>query len=112
MVVQSFMYLVGIFLGCVFPDLATVATSWIEIHIKDSRKICVLKLRHGQYMGYGRKKLFLGTETYRSITCCTCNFVKPHTSLHVLINCRESRIHDLRTERYHKALWVVRELTV
>ena len=39
MVVQSFMYLVGIFLGCVFPDLAIVATSRIEIHIKDSRKL-------------------------------------------------------------------------
>ena len=90
----------GIFLRCVFPDLAIVATSWIEIHIKDSWKTCVLKLRPGQYMGNGGKKLFLGTETYRSITCYICNSVKPHTSLHVLLNSRESRIHDLRMERY------------
>ena len=90
-----------------------MATSWIEIHIKDSRKTCILKLRPGQYMGNGGKKLFLGTETYRSITCCICNSVKPHTSLHVLLNSRESRIHaNLRTERYDKALWAVRELAV
>ena len=63
LLVHSFVYLVVIFLGCVFPVLATVATSWSEKHIKDSRKTCVLKLRHGQYMGNGREQLFLGTET-------------------------------------------------
>ena len=112
LLVHSFLYLVVIFLGCVFPILATVATFWTEKHRKDSRKTCVLKLRHGQYMGNGRKQLFLDIETYRSITCCLCNSVKPQTSLHVLLNCRESHIHDLQTERYNKALWAVRKLAI
>ena len=63
LLVHCFVYLVVIFLGCVFPVLATVAISSNEKHIKDSRKICVLTLRHGQYMGNGREQLFLGTET-------------------------------------------------
>ena len=63
LLVHYFVYLVEIFLGCIFPILAIVATSWTEKHIEDSRKTCVLKLRHGQYMGNGREQLFLGTET-------------------------------------------------
>ena len=104
---HSFLFLVVIFLAFVFVVLANVASSWTKKHIKDSRKTCLLKLRHGQYMGNGRKQLFLGRETYRSITCSICNSVKPHTSLHVFLNCRESRIHALRTERHNKAVWTV-----
>ena len=109
---HSFVYLVVVFLACVFVVLADVATSWTKKHIKDSWKTCLLKLRHGQYMGNGRKQLFLGRETYPSITCCICNSVEPHTLLHVLLNCRESHIHALRTKRHSKAVWAVRELTI
>ena len=112
LLMHSFVYLVVIFLACIFVVLANVASSWIEKHIKDSRKTCLLKLRHGQYMGNGRKQLFLGRETYRSITYSICNSVEPQTSLHVLLSCRESHIHDLRTERHNKSVWIVRELPV
>ena len=96
---HSFVYLVVIFLACVFAILANVASSWTKKHIKDSWKTCLSKLRHRQYMGNGRKQLFLDRKTYRSITCSICNSVEPHTSLHVLLNCRESRIHALQMER-------------
>ena len=33
--------------------------NWTNKHITDSQKTCLLKLRHGQYMGNARKKLFL-----------------------------------------------------
>ena len=113
LLMHSFVYLVVIFLACVFAILAKfVASSWTKKHIKYSRKTCLLKLRHGQYMGNGRKQLFLGRGTYRSITCSICNSVEPHTSTHVFLNCRESHIHDLRTERHNKAVWAVRELLV
>ena len=112
LLMHSFVYLVVLFLACVLVVLANVASSWTKKHIKDSWRICLLKLRHGQYMGNGRKQLFLGRETYRSITCSICNSVEPQTLLHVLLNCRESRIHDLRMERHNKAVWAVRELRV
>ena len=84
LLMHSFVYLVLIFLTCVFAVLANVASSWTEKHIKYSRETCVLKLRHGQYMGNGRKQLFLDRETYRSITCSICNSIEPQISLHVL----------------------------
>ena len=84
LLMHSFVYLVVIFLACVFSVLANVASSWIEKDIKDSQETCLLKLRHGQYMGNGRKQLFLGRETYRSITCSIYNSVEPQTLLHVL----------------------------
>ena len=95
LLMHSFVYLVVISLACVFAVLADVASFWTKKHIKDSQKTYLLKLRHGQYMGNGRKQLFLDIEMYRSITCCICNSVEPKTSLHILLNCKESRIHDL-----------------
>ena len=95
LLMHSFVYLVLIFLTYVFAVLANISSYWTEKYIKDSQETCLLKLRHGQYMGNGRKQLFLGSETYRSITCSICNSVEPQTSLHVLLTCRESRIHDL-----------------
>ena len=32
---------------------------WTNKHITDSQKTCLLKLKHGQYMGNARKQLFL-----------------------------------------------------
>ena len=68
---------------------------WTNKHIIDSQKTCLLKLRHGQYMGNARKQLFFGRETYPSITCSICNSLEPDTWLHVLLNCRQSHIHAL-----------------
>ena len=109
---QSFVYLVPIFLTRVFLVLDNVGSYWTKKLINDSREACLLTLRHGQYIGNGRKQLFLGREMYRSITCYICNSVEPQTSLHVLLNCRASCIHDLGRERHNKAVWAVQELPV
>ena len=85
---------------------------WTNKHITDSQKTCLLKLRHGQYMGNARKQLFFGRETYPSITCSICNSVEPNTWLHVLLNCRQSHIHALRTKRHNKAVWALKKLIV
>ena len=37
---------------------------WTNKHITDSQKPCLLKLRHGQYIGNARKQLFFGREAY------------------------------------------------
>ena len=112
LLMHSFVYLVLIFLTRVFAVLANVASYWTKKLIKGSRETCLMTLKHGQYMGNGRKQLVLDTELYRSLTCSICNSVEPQTSLHVLLNCRESRIHDLRRERHNKAVWAVRELPI
>ena len=110
---HSFVYLVLIFLTRVCAILANVASYWTKkVLINGSRETCLMTLRHGQYMGNGRKQLVLGTELYRSLTCSICNSVEPQTSLHVRFNCRESRIHDLCRERHNKAVWAVRELPI
>ena len=109
---QSSVYLVLIFLTRVFPILDNVGSYWTKKLMNDSWEACLLTLRYGQYMGNGRKELFLGREMYRSITCCICNSVEPQISLHVLLNCRESRIRDLGSERHNKAVWAVRELPI
>ena len=70
-------YLVLIFLTCVFVVLANVASYWTKKLINDSWETCLVTLRHGQYMGNGRKQLFLGREMYHSITCSICNSVEP-----------------------------------
>ena len=85
---------------------------WTNKHITDSQKTCLLKLRHGQYMGNARKQLFFGREIYPSITCSICNSLEPDTWLHVLLNCRQSHIHALRTKRHNKAVWALRKLLV
>ena len=85
---------------------------WTNKHITDSQKTCLLKLRHGQYMGNARKKLFFGRETYPSITCSICNSLELDTWLHVLLNHRQSHVHALRTKRHNKAVWALRKLIV
>ena len=85
---------------------------WTNKHITDSQKTCLLKLRHGQYMGNARKQLFFGRETYPSITCSICNSLEPDTWLHVLLNCKQSHIHALQTKRHNKAVWALRKLIV
>ena len=112
LLMHSSVYLVLIFLTRVFPVMDNVGSYWTKKLMNDSREACFLTLRHGQYMGNGRKELFLDREMYRSITCCMCNSVEPQTLLHVLLNCRASRIHDLGRERHNKAVWVVRELPI
>ena len=95
LLIHSFVYLVLIFLTRVFAILANVASYWTKKLINGSRETCLMTFRHGQYIGNDRKQLFLGTELYRSLTCSICNSVEPQTSLHVLLTCRESRIHGL-----------------
>ena len=85
---------------------------WTNKHIIDSQKICLLKLRHGQYMGNARKQLFFGREAYSSIMCSICNSLEPNTWLHVLLNCRQSHIHALGTKRHNNAIWASRKLIV
>ena len=85
---------------------------WTNKHITDSQKTCFLKLRHGQYMGNARKQLFFCRETYPSITCSICNSLEPDTWLYVLLNCRQSHIHALRTKRHNKAVWALRKFIV
>ena len=85
---------------------------WTNKYITDSQKTCLLKLRHGQYMGNARKQLFFGRETYPSITCSICNSLEPDTWLHVLLNCRQSHIHALRTKRHNKAICALRKLII
>ena len=65
LLMHSFVYLVLIFLTRVFAVLANVASYWTKKLIKDSSETCLLTLRHGQYMGNGRKQLFLGNEIVR-----------------------------------------------
>ena len=112
LLMHSFVYLVLIFLTRVCVVLANVASYWTKKLINGSRETCLTTLRHGQYMGNGRKQLVLGTELYRSLTCSICNSVEPQTLLYVRLNCRESRIHDLCRERHNKAVWAVRELPI
>ena len=85
---------------------------WTNINIKDFKKTCLLKLRHGQYMGNARKQLFFGREAFPSITCSTCNSLDPNTWLHVLLKCRQHHIHALRINRHDKAIWALRKLLV
>ena len=85
---------------------------WTNKHITNSQKTCLLKLRYGQYMDNARKQLFFGRKTYPSITCSICNSLEPDTWLHVLLNCRQSHIHALRTKRHNKAIWALRKLIV
>ena len=57
---------------------------WNNKNITDFQKTCLLKLRHGQYMGNARKQLFFGREAFPSITCSICDSIDPDTWLHVL----------------------------
>ena len=63
-------------------------------------------------MGNARKQLFFGREAYPSITCSICNSLEPDTWLHVLLNCKQSHIHALRTKRHNKVVWTLRKLIV
>ena len=63
-------------------------------------------------MNNARKQLFFGREAYPSITCSICNFLKLDMWLHVLLNCRQSHIHALRTKKHNKAIWALRKLIV
>ena len=63
-------------------------------------------------MGNARKQLFFGREAYPSITCSICNSLEPNTWLHVLLNCRQSHIHALRTKRHNKAICALKKLIV
>ena len=85
---------------------------WTNKHITDSQKTCLLKLRHGQYMGNARKQLFFGREIYPSITCSIYNSLELDTWLHVLLNCRQSHIHAFHTKRHNKVVWALRKLLV
>ena len=112
LLMHSSVNLVLIFLTRIFPVLDNVGSYWTKKLMNDSREAWLLTLRHGQYMGNGIKELFLGREMYRSITCCICNSVEPQTSLHILLNCRISCIHDLGRERHNKAVWAIRKLPI
>ena len=70
---QSFVYLALIFLTRICTVLAHVAGYWTKKLRSGSWEPCLMTLRHGQYMGNGRKQLVLGTELYRSLTCSICN---------------------------------------
>ena len=70
---QSFVYLALIFLTHICVVLAHVASYWTKKLKSGSREPCLMTLRHGQYMGNGKKQLVLGTELYRSLTCSICN---------------------------------------
>ena len=83
---------------------------WTNKHVTDSQKTCLLKLRHGQYMGNARKQLFFGRELYPSITCSICDSQDPDTWLHVLLKCTQHHIHALRTKRHNKAVWEIKKL--
>ena len=85
---------------------------WTNKNITDSQKTCLLKLRHGQYMGNARKQLFFGREAFPSITCSICNSTDPDTWLHVLLKCKQQHIHALRIKRHNKAVWELRKLLV
>ena len=63
-------------------------------------------------MDNARKQLFFGREAYFSITCSICNSLELDTWLHVLLNCKQSHIHVLRTKRHNKAVWALRKLIV
>ena len=52
---------------------------WTNKFIIDSQKTCLLRPRHGQYMGNARKQLFFGREAYPSITCSICNSLELDT---------------------------------
>ena len=85
---------------------------WTNKNIMDSQKACLLKLRHGQYIGNARKQLFFGRETFLSITCPICNSLDPDTWLHVLLKCKQHHIHALRIKRHNKSVWEPRKLIV
>ena len=55
LLMHSSVYLVLTFLACVFAVLANVASYWTKKLINDSQETCLMTLRHGQYMGNGRK---------------------------------------------------------
>ena len=63
-------------------------------------------------MSNAQKQLFFGREAYPSITSSICNSLEPNMWLHILLNCRQSHIHALRTKRYNKAIWALRKLIV
>ena len=85
---------------------------WTNKHIRDSQNICLLKLRHGQYMGNAKKQLFFGRETYPLITCSICNSLELDMWLHVLLNCKQSHIHALRNKRHNKAICALKKLII
>ena len=63
-------------------------------------------------MSNARKQLFFGREAYSSIACSICTSLEPDTRLYVLLNCRQSHIHALRTQRHNKAIWTLRKILV
>jgi len=81
-------------------------------NITDSQKTCILKLKHGQYMGNAMKQLFFGRASFPSITCPICNSLDPDTWLHILLKCKQHHIHALRIKRHNKAVWELRKLIV
>ena len=85
---------------------------WTNKHITYSQETCLLKLRHGQYMGNARKQLFFGRVAYPSITCFICDSLEPNTWLYMLLNCRQSHIHALRTKQHNKVVWALRKIIV
>ena len=72
---------------------------WTNKCIIDSKKTCLLKLQHGQYMGNAKKQLFFGRKVYSSITCSIYNSLELDTWLHVLFNCKQSHIHAFGTKK-------------
>ena len=88
---------------------------WTNKQITNSQKICLLKLRHGQYMGNARKQLFFGREAYPSSTCSICNSLEPNTWLHMLLNYRQSHIHDVVLRRVcfgkSRGVWLLLVMT-
>ena len=63
-------------------------------------------------MDNARKQLFFSRETYSSITCSICYSLEPDMWFHILLNCRQSHIHALRTKRHNKGVWTLRKLIV
>ena len=85
---------------------------WTNKKITDFQKTCLLKPRHGQYMGNAKKQLFFGMVAFPPITCPICNTSDPNTWLHILLKCKHHHIHVIRTKRHNKAIWEVRKFIV
>ena len=63
-------------------------------------------------MGHARKQIFFGREAFPSRTCPICNSTDADTWLHVLLKCKQQRIHALITKRHNRAVLEIRKLLV
>jgi hypothetical protein len=69
------------------------------------KKHASLKFWYNQYMGNAWKQLFYGPYLYPTISCSMSNSQEPNTWKHVLLSCKQQRIHALRIKCHNKAIW-------